>query len=38
MKPQIEFGTWTLSEQDAYEATKTAIRDFGYRMLDTAKM
>lgn len=38
MKPQLGFGTWTLSEQEAYECTKTAIRDFGYRMLDTAKM
>ena len=38
MKPKLGFGTWLLSEQEAYEATKVAVRDYGYRMLDTAKM
>jgi diketogulonate reductase-like aldo/keto reductase len=38
MKPQLGFGTWLLKPNEAYQATKTAIRDYGYRMLDTAKM
>lgn len=38
MKPQLGFGTWLLNEEEAYRVTKMAVKDFGYRMVDTAKM
>lgn len=37
-KPVLGVGTWLLSNDEAYKSVKTAIRDYGYRQIDTAKM
>jgi diketogulonate reductase-like aldo/keto reductase len=37
-KPLLGFGTWLYPENKVYEMTKKAIRDYGYRQIDTAKM
>lgn len=37
-KPVLGFGTWLLNENDTYTALKLAIRDFGYRQIDTARI
>lgn len=38
MKPQLGFGTWLFDEKDIGGVLKKAIRDYGYRQIDTAKM
>lgn len=38
MKPQLGFGTWLFPENEVTEVLIKAIRDYGYRMVDTAKM
>ena len=38
MKPVLGFGTWLFPESLIEDVLISAIRDFGYRMIDTAKM
>lgn len=38
MKPKLGFGTWLFPENQVTDILKIAIRDYGYRHIDTAKM
>jgi alcohol dehydrogenase (NADP+) len=38
MKPVLGIGTWLFPSEKVEDIIKIAIRDYGYRQIDTAKM